>query len=71
MAISLKSALMAFVSLIIYYGLYSVVSSNIQTFSLVSSNAFDIFLVAILPFILFGAIIIGGLSSSESNIRRF
>jgi len=71
MAISLKSVLMAFVSLLVYYGLYSVVSSNIQTFSLVSSNAFDIFLVAILPFILFAAIILGGLSSSESEYRRY
>jgi hypothetical protein len=59
MAISVRSVLVGFASLVVYYGFYYVLSPFIQTFSSSHSNSFNVFVVVLIPIIIFISIIAG------------
>jgi len=59
MAISVRSVLIGFASLVIYYGFYYVLKPFINTFADTHSNSFNVFAVVLIPIIIFVTIIAG------------
>ena len=71
MAVSVTSILKAFMSLLIYYGFYYVMRPWINTFTSTHGNAFDIFLVVLIPFIIFIIIGLSMFTDPDSNTQRY
>ena len=65
--ISVPSIFKAFFALIVYYGLYALLKGTVDNFAVTHSNLFDVFLVALLPIIIFFVIIISGFTNPDGQ----
>ena len=67
MAISIRSVIVGFMSLMVYYAFYYIMQPFLNTFMTNSSNAFNILIVAGIRIILFGVIVGGIFTGSEGE----
>jgi hypothetical protein len=67
MAISLKSVLMAFAGMLVYYGFYPIIKPFLDTFINTHTNAFDIFAIGLVPLIIFFVIIISMFTNKDDR----